>query len=66
MSPPQGNVPKKIHVTLTETLGEYAPSYATVKTWVVQFKHGDFATCGAPRSGRPKRMTTLDIIDQIH
>jgi len=25
-----------------ETLGEHAPSYATVKNWVVQFKHGDF------------------------
>ena len=29
---------------LTETLGEYAPSYATVKNWVAQFKRGDFLT----------------------
>ena len=26
-----------IHAILTETLGEHAPSYATVKNWVAQF-----------------------------
>jgi len=49
-----------------ETLGEHAPSYATVKNWVTQFKRGDFATCVAPRPGRPKTVTTPEIIDQIH
>jgi hypothetical protein len=34
----------EIHVILTETLGEPAPSYATVKNWVAQFKGGDFST----------------------
>jgi len=62
----QGKVPKKIHAILTVTLGEHAPSYATVKTWVVQFKRGDFSTCDAPRPGRPKTVTTPEIIDQIH
>jgi len=47
----QGKAPKEIHTILTETLGEYAPSYATVKNWVVQFKRGDFSTCDAPRPG---------------
>jgi len=27
----QGKAPKEIHAILTETLGEHAPSYATVK-----------------------------------
>jgi len=27
----QGNAPKEIHAILIETLGEYAPSYVTVK-----------------------------------
>ena len=40
----QGKGPKKIHSILTETLGEHAPPYATVKNWVAQFKHGDFFT----------------------
>jgi hypothetical protein len=32
----------EIHAILTETLGEHAPLYATVKNWVAQFKRGDF------------------------
>ena len=42
--PLQGKVPKEIHAILTETLGEKAPSYATVKNWVTQFKSGDVHT----------------------
>jgi transposase len=51
-----------MHGILTETLGEYARSYATVKNLVAQFKHGDFSTCDAPRPGRPKPVTTTEII----
>jgi hypothetical protein len=36
----QGKVPKEIHAILTETLGEHAPLYATVKNWVAQFNCG--------------------------
>jgi len=62
----QGKPPKEIHSILKETLGEYAPSYATVKNWVAEFKIGDFSTCVAPRPGRHKTVTTPEIIDQIH
>ena len=62
----QGKAPKEIHVILREKLGEHALSYATVKNWVVQFKRGDFSTYDVPRPGRPKPVTTPDIIDQIH
>jgi len=48
------------------TLGEHAPSYATVKNWVAQFKRGDFSIYDAPRPGRPKTVTSPEIIDQIH
>jgi len=58
----QGKALKEIHAILTEILGECA----TVKNWVVQFKRGDFSNCDAPRPGRPKTLTTLEIIDQIH
>jgi len=64
--PLQGKARKEIQAILTETLGEHAPSYATVKNWVAQFKRGDFSTCGAPRPGRPKTVTTPEIIDQTH
>ena len=40
--------------------------HATAKNWVAQFKRGDFSTCDAPRPGRPKTVTTPEIIDQIH
>jgi transposase len=61
----QGKAPKEIHAILRETLREYAPSNATVKNWVAQFKRGDFSTCNAPRPGRHKTVTTPEIIDQI-
>ena len=62
----QGKAPKEIQAILTETLGEYVPLYATVKNWVAQFKSGDFSTCDAPRPGRPKTLTTPEIIEQIY
>ena len=33
---------------------------------MAQFRRGDFFTCDAPRPGRRKTVTTLEIIDQIH
>ena len=61
----QGKVSKENHAILRETLGVDAPSYATIKNWVAQFKRGDFSTCVAPHPGRPKTVTTPEIIDQI-
>jgi len=61
----QGKASKEIHAILIEALGEHAPLYATIKNWVVHFKHGDFSTCAAPHPGRPKTVTTPEIIDQI-
>jgi len=61
----QSKAPTQIHAILQETLGEHAPSYATVKNWVAQFKRGDFSTCVAPRPGRHKTVTNPEIIDQI-
>ena len=33
---------------------------------MAQFNRGDFSTCVAPRPGRPKTVTTQEIIDEIH
>jgi len=44
----QGKAPKEIHAILTETFGEHAPSYVTVKNRVAQFKCGDFSTRESP------------------
>ena len=63
----QGKAPKEIHAILIETLGEHAPSYATAKHLVAQFKRSDFfSTRDAPRPGRPKTVTTPEISDQTH
>jgi predicted HTH transcriptional regulator len=35
--------------------------YAIVKNWLAQFKRGE-----VPCPGRPKSVTTTEIIDQIH
>jgi len=61
----QGKAPKEIHAILKETLGEHAPSYATIKNWVAQFKC-DFSTCDAPRPGQSKTVTTPEIIGETH
>ena len=61
----QGKTPKEIDAILIETLGEHAPSYATVKNSMAQFKRGDFSTCDAPRPGRHKTVIIPEIIDQI-
>ena len=57
---------KEIQAILIETLGEHAPSHATVKNCVALFKRGDLSTFATPRPGRHKRVTTPEIIDQIH
>jgi len=62
----QAKAPKEIHAILKETSGEHAPSYATVKNRVVQFKRDDFSICDAPLPGLSKTVTTPEIIDQIH
>ena len=64
--PLQGKAPKEIDAILTETLGEYAPFYATFKNWVDQIKRSGYTTCDVPRPGRHKTVTTPEIIDQIH
>jgi len=62
----QGKAPKEIYTILIETLGEHEPSYATIKNRVARFKHVDFSTCDVPHPGRPKTVTTPEIIDQFH
>jgi len=62
----QGKAPKEIHTILTETLGEHAPSYATIKNWVAKFICGGFSTRDASHPGRPKTVTNPEIIDEIH
>ena len=57
--------PARQGAILTETLGEHAPSYITVKNWVVQFIRGAFSIRIDPCPGRSKTVTIPEIIHQI-
>ena len=61
----QGRASKEIQAILAETLGEHAPSYATVKNWVARFKRGVFHLWCAS-SWTTQNSATPQIIDQIH
>jgi predicted XRE-type DNA-binding protein len=61
-----GKAAKEFHASLKEKLGQHAPTYAIIKNWVAQVKNGDFSTSNAPRSRRHKKVTTAEIIEQIH
>ena len=52
---PASKLTKENHAILTELLGEYALSHATVKDWVVQFKRGDFSPVMRPVLDDPKQ-----------
>lgn len=57
---------QEIHNDMVNVLGESAPSYATVKNWVAEFKRGRTSIEDEPRSGRPKTATTTEIVAKVH
>ncbi|CAG9794686.1 unnamed protein product [Diatraea saccharalis] len=46
---------------MKDVLGENAPSYATIKNWVAEFKRGHTSTQDEHLPGRPKSATTPEI-----
>ncbi|XP_029634921.1 protein GVQW3-like [Octopus sinensis] len=59
----KGMTPSEIHENMVRTLTDNAPSYATVKRWVNEFKRGRESVEVDPRPGRPPTATTKDNID---
>ena len=57
---------QEIHNDMVNVLGESAPSYATVKNWIAEFKRGRTSIQDEPRSRRPKTATTPEIIAKVH
>ncbi|XP_029636911.1 uncharacterized protein LOC115212213 [Octopus sinensis] len=55
--------PSEIHEDMVRTLTDNAPSYATEKRWVNEFKHGRESVIDYPRLGRPPTATTKDTPD---
>lgn len=51
---------------LDKCYGESAPSKGMVEKWIAEFKCGRASTSDAERSGRPKEVTTEEMIEKIH
>ncbi|XP_047144659.1 protein GVQW3-like [Hydra vulgaris] len=62
----KGLKPQEIINNFNKTLGSSAPSKTTVYDWYNEFKHGRSSTSDAERSGRPKEVSTEEMIEKIH
>ena len=56
----------EIFEELKNVLGESALSHAAVKNWVAEFKRGRTSVHDEYRSGRPKSVTTPEMISKVH
>lgn len=62
----KGLKPQEIIDDFQKTLGESAPSDATVYNWYNEFKRGRTSTATIPSPGRPIEVTTQENIQKIH
>ena len=62
----KGLTPKDIHNDMVATLGKDAPSYATVKRWVAEFKGSRQSLEDDPRPGRPVTVATPEMVNKVH
>ena len=51
---------------MVATLGKDAPSYATVKRWVAEFKRGRQSHEDEPHHGRPVTVATPEMVSKVH
>ena len=61
----KGKTGKEIHGELADVYGSSAPSYAQVKFWVGEFKHGGTSLEDEARSGRPLDTTDEEICKKV-
>ena len=61
----KGETGKKIHDELADVYGSFAPSYAQVKFWVGEFKHGRTSLEDEARSGCPLDATDEEMCKQV-
>ena len=55
----------EIHGVLADVYGSSAPSYAQVKFWVAEFKHGRMSLEDEARSGRPLDATDEEMSKKV-
>ena len=59
----KGLTPKDIH---NDMVGKGAPTYATVKRWLAEFKRGRQSLEDDPRPGRPVTVATPETVNKVH
>ena len=57
---------KEIYEQLHEVYKESSPSKRTVEFWASEFKRDRVRLEDDPREGRPKTVTTPEMIEQVH
>ena len=57
---------KETEEKLRKCYGDSAPSHGMVQKWFTKFRCGRKSTSDAERPGRPKEVTTQDMIDKVH
>ena len=61
----KGKTGKEIHSELSDVYGSSAPSYAQVKFWVGEFKHGRTSLKDEARFGRPLDATDEEMCKKV-
>ncbi|XP_050514974.1 protein GVQW3-like [Diabrotica virgifera virgifera] len=61
----EGLKAKEIYERMLEVYKNSSPSISTVQRWVAEFKRGRTSLAGDPRQGRPKTVTTPEIVEKI-
>ena len=61
----KGKTGQEIHCELTNVYGSSAPSYAQVKFWIGEFKHGRTSLEDKTRSGRPSDATDEEMYNKV-
>ena len=62
----KGLAPKAIHAIIVVTLRKNVTSYATVKRWVLEFRHGLESLEVDPHSCGPLTVATPEIVTKVH
>ena len=62
----KGLSPTNIKAELDSKLGEFAPSFTTIKYWVAEFKRGRTNCQDEHHSGRPNEVTISEMVKKIH